>query len=359
MIRTRTIFSLFAAAFCSFAAETSSTSVPTFWRYAHPEAKMLAGVDLSRISASAVGQRIKREIAQTGIKKMAADNGMGFFQNVDRVLISSTGEPGDSPKKQPPTVVAIQGKFDMNAFRREMTRKGAAKFNYKTAEIYRRGNTNDMVVAVVGPAVMLLGDGPSLKLAIDNHAEADPELAGTSLMRRAVELDQLYDVWFASEVSPASAAEAAGAGGPGKLFEETEGFEGGLSFKKGLGLDFALHNKSAEAAAKLATAMRLMLDLAPTKDPETDALMKKITIASDGQDVHLSFAYEEKEIMAGIDSIMNARMGRAPSAKAAARKGQQPVMTAAAAPAPPPPPPPPLVVKILNAEGGTREVLLQ
>lgn len=356
MIRTHTIVSLLAAAVCAGAAESSSTSVPTFWRYAHPEAKMLVGVDVNRITGSAVGQRFKREITQMGFKKMASDNGMGFFQDVDRVLVSSTGEPSDlqQKKQQPPTVIAIQGKFDLNAFRREMARKKAAKFTYKSAEIYRRGNTNDMVVAVVSPTVMLLGDGPSLKLAIDNHADADPDLAGTSLMRRAVELDQLYDVWFASEVSPASAAEAAGAGGPGKLLEETESFEGGVSFKKGLGLDFALHNKSSEAAAKLAAAMRLMMDLAPAKDPETAALLKKVVVSSDGQDVHLSFAFEEKEIMAGIDSVMNARMGK-PSVAGSARTQQtQPVAMAA-----PPPPPPPMVVKILNAEGGPREVQLR
>lgn len=356
MFLNRTILSLLAVSICSSAAETSSTSLPTFWRYAHPDAKMFMGIDISRISGSAVGQRVKREIAQMGVKKMATENGMGFFQDVDRVLISSTGEPGEGQKKQPPAVIAIQGKFDLNAFRREMARKKAAKFNYKNAEIYRRGNTNDMVVAVVGPNVMLLGDGPSLKLAIDNHGDPDSELTHASLMRRAVELDQLYDIWFASEVSPSAAAEAAGAGGPGKLFEETESFEGGLSFKKGLGLDFALHNKSPEAASKLATAMRLMMDLAPAKDADTAALMKKVTIASDGQDVHFSFAYEEKEIMAGIDSIMNARMGKTPAAKPANGKAGAPVTVAAAAP---PPPPPPMVVKILNAEGGPREVVLR
>lgn len=362
MIRNRSTLFFLAVTGCLSAAESSSTSVPTFWRYAHPEAKMYIGIDIGRISSSAVGQRIKQEMTRMGVKKMASDNGMGFFQDIDRVLVSTTGEVTDAKKKQPPSVVAIQGKFDLNAFRRDMARKKAARFTYKNAEIYRRGNTNDMVVAIVSTNVMLLGDGPSLKLAIDNHSGTDEDFIHASLVRRAVELDQLYDVWFASEVSPASAAKAAGAAGPSKLFEETESFEGGISFRKGLGLDFALHNKTAEAAGKLATAMRLLMDLADAKEAETKALIEKVVVSADGQDVHLSLAWEEKEIMAGIDSVLKggfaAVKGKSPSVAGKAAPAPE-AMTAAATPPAPAEPQRPMVVRIINADGGPREVVLR
>jgi hypothetical protein len=353
------------AAACAGAAENISSSVPTFWRYAHPDARMLVGVDVGRIASSAVGQRVKREIAQIGIKAAISGSGFGFLQDIQRVLISSTGELTDSkPGKQPPAVIAIQGKFDVTALRAEMTRKKAAKFVYKNAEIFRRGSNNDMVVAVVSGNVLLVGDGPSLKLAIDNHAEADPEFIESSLVRRAVELDGLYEVWFASEVSPVTVAESAGAPtGRMKFFADTNGFEGGISFRKGLGLELAIHNNNEEAAAKLASAMRLAMDLVPADDKQSADLLRKVVVSNDASSVHVSFAYDEKEVMAGIDTVIASRLkGPMLTAKAgqSPQSAERPLPRQVALAAEPiAADAKPMVVRILNADGGTREVVLR
>ncbi len=355
------------------AAEANPPSMPSFWRYAHPGAKMYMGVDLTRIFSSPAGKAIQKEMDRAGFKKVAADQGMGFFPSVDRVLISTTGESvaaagkGNAAKKQPPVVIAVQGKFDTAALRKDMLEKGAARFAYKSAEIFRRGKTNDMLVALVSSQVMLLGDGPSLKLAIDHHDSADPGATATTLMNRAVELDGLYDLWFASEVSPSDVAEgAAGAAGPAQMFKDTEGFEGGISFKKGLGLDFAFHNKTGESASAMATALNLMAKLGQPdkdKDPEAAEMFDRLKIAANGSDVMVSLAFEEKDVLAAIDKI---KSSAGPGSK---RSTPTPVTLAKGAPAPQPASEPvviapaakpaPLKIRILNLEEGPREIAFQ
>ncbi len=330
---------------------------------------MLVGIDLGRVWRSTPGQRIRRALEQAGMKKMSIDSGFGFISDVERVLVSTPGESkGKAKSKQPPVVIAIQGKYDAVALRKDLLKKGAARFSYRGAEIFRRGSRNDMVVALLNSQTMLMGDGPSIKAAMDLHGSAKPSDYDNALMRRAVELDGLYDVWFASEVSPMAVAEGAlGNKGPAALFAGTDAFEGGVSFAKGLAVDFAFRNKTAADAEKMAAALNMMVQLgaASSKDAEMDGFLEKLAIRAADVNVHLTVAWDEKQVAAGLD-MAESRVRGGPMA-AVRRDGQEPGTSVAKGELRPRgmvlysplPSPAPMTIRIFNAEGGPREVPLR
>ena len=47
-------------------AASGSTSMPSFWRYAHPDAKALIGVEWNRILHSSVGTEIRQKLHEGG-----------------------------------------------------------------------------------------------------------------------------------------------------------------------------------------------------------------------------------------------------------------------------------------------------
>jgi hypothetical protein len=336
-------------------------TVPSFWRYVHPKAKMLVGIDFGRIWRSQAGQRIRRGLEEAGMRKISAESGFGFMPDIDRVLLSTTGE---TPKKgqQPPVVLAIQGKYESAAVRRDLAKKGAVRYSYKGAEIYRRpatkgGSSNNMVLALVNPQTMLMGDGPSIKAAIDLHGAADPSAHDNTLMRRATELDGLYDIWLASEVSPEAVAEGAvGSGklqGPAAIFAATEAFEGGLSFAKGLAIDFAFRNSSDADAEKMAAAMSLLLQMAASgsNHPEAAEFLKKVEIKAAGERVHLALAWDEQQVAAGLNLLESRIAGNRKPVATPTTAHSRPVAELAK--------PAPATIRIFNLDGGTREVPLR
>ncbi|MBM3734526.1 MAG: hypothetical protein FJW39_01965 [Acidobacteria bacterium] len=335
-------------------AESAMAPVPSFWKYVHPKAKVLVGLDLTRIWRSPAGQRLQKEMDRIGVKKIAADQGMGFFPNIDRVLLSSPGD-GSKGKKaaQPPGVMAMQGRFDMAAMRRDFLKKGASRVSYKGAEIFRKGASGDIVAALVSQNIMLLGDGPSVRLAMDHREVADSSALRTPLVSRAAELDALYDFWLASEVSPGGIASGTELPGPAKMFEAIEGFEGGVSFQKGLQVAFGFHNKDSEAASQMASALNAMLQLAALggdKDPDAADMLKRTAVELHDSDVIVSLNYTEPEFLAMLDKVQVRMGGKEPGTRAAAPAGSP-----AAAPVPPPPAPP-KTIRIMNLDGGTREI---
>ena len=67
-------------------AYAQSTSMPTFWRYSHPEARALVGVNVKRILESPTGLRLAAEFRDAGIQAKAEGEGFGFLNGVERLL---------------------------------------------------------------------------------------------------------------------------------------------------------------------------------------------------------------------------------------------------------------------------------
>lgn len=358
----------------ALALAAQSTSLPTFWRYSHPDARLLAGVDVKGLLASQFGTRVASEFRQAGFTAKATADGLNFFNEVERVLISSPGAPAGPSKEQPPAVLALQGKFDLAKIRAFVRQKGAKRTYYQKVELLspEAGSAADgqnMSLALVSAQTILLGDRPSVKAALDHFSTAASAAASaTPLYARAVALSAVHDIWFVSEVSPSDFASQGGGElpGPMAIFADVESFEGGASFQRGLGLELNLNTSASESAEKIATGLQALMALAamaPPKDgqPNPADLLKKLTVAYDAAQVKLSLAINQAELDRGLDGAKVAILSGMKTTVASAG-GQPP--TARGETIPPPleaaiEPPRPLVIKVYNADGGTREIPLK
>jgi len=339
------------------ASSAFAQSHPTFWRYSHPEARALVGIDIERMAKSPFGVRMKKELDQFGAKKMAAGEGMDFLADVDRVLISTPGRGGEAAaagpaKDAPPVVIALQGKFKVNSLRAGFLKRGARRSLYQGAELFhpRRGKT-DMDAALVNSSILLLGDPDALRLTLD-HFNAERTAGEVApLFQRAAELGQIYDLWFTAETSP---ADLAASNVPNaRLLEAVRSFEGGLTLNSGLGLELSLSTEKDEDAQQLAAMLQGLLQMGAlaAEDEQARDLLRKIRIGRQNALVSATLRYSQQELDRGLDQAKAAFFARTGAGPAVRAKVETKDATSA-----PADPPAPLTVKILNLETGPREV---
>jgi hypothetical protein len=339
-----------------------STSLPTFWRFSHPQAKALVGVDIKRLMDSPFGQRLAKEFEQAGFKAKAQAEGMDFFKGVDRVLISSPGQvAGKKAKDNAPFVAAMQGKFDLAQIRAFVKQQGAIKSWHQKVELLSpdpksAGSAGpDFCLALVSAQTIIAGDKTSVKAALDHHASADPSSSSHALYQRAAELDAVHEIWFTSEISPAELSENQTAAA---MLADVDGFEGGVTFRRGLGLEVHLHTTTAEASQKLGTGLQALMQMAAMAEQKPGGpadLLKKLTIASEATQVKLALSFDQAELDRGIDEL-KASVTKGVAGSVASIQGGESRPLPAAEPAADPSKP--LVIKVFNAEGGPKQIPL-
>ncbi|MBN8731085.1 MAG: hypothetical protein J0L64_11120 [Acidobacteria bacterium] len=381
--------SLFAVALVlgasSLGAEPQSASLPTYWRYSHPEAKVLMGVDVRGILNSPLGQKLFQEMKSMGgaWTSSASAEDMELLQGIERVFLSAPAQAGNlSGAVQREAVVAIQGTFDPARLRRMLGARGK-RSSYKGVEMWSESGSSAKAVgaqlAIVSPQVILIGDSASLRAAIDHHASADPNRAYDPVFLRATEMAPLYEIWFVGNIPPKSlTGDGAAPAGPMAAFDTVESFEAGISIKQGMQLQFNLNTVSPAEASKIAqglAGMMMFATAAQADTPELGEFLKRVKFGSAGAQVQVSALWSQAELESGMKQ-MQARVKQAlPGALAAvptrpAASGVSDWNVAPAASRPtvanaepaytpePPPPAGPLTVKILNAEGGNKEVVI-
>jgi hypothetical protein len=354
-------------ALSALAGIAAAQSHPTFWRYVHPEARSLFGLDVSKAKASPLGARFRQELDKLGFKQMATSNGVDFVSEVDQVLVSSPGglESAGKARGEVPLVVALAGKFSVPKLRQQFLKLGAQRTRYKGAELFRpkSGNT-DMNAAVVNASILLLGDPAGIRKAIDHHGLAEPAAARSELFARASALNQLYDVWWVSEISP---GDLAGSRLPqAQMFQSVRGFDGGVSLRQGLEVALNLRTADEESARQMGSAVQALLVLATAgaekQEPEVKEFLDRLKIGAEGGVVNARIAYSTDEITKTFESVMAKRMG---GRAVTAGGGNEAVLVQGDGEAAPATlavsnglKEEPFVVRIYNAEGGTREVAI-
>jgi hypothetical protein len=157
-----------------------------------------------------------------------------------------------------------------------------------------------------------------------------------------------------------------------------ESFEAGVSVKQGMQLQFNLNAQSPADASKIAQGLAGMMMFATASQsdsPELGEFLKRVKFGSAGAQVQVSAAWTQPELEAGLKQ-MQARvtagtksMANVPVRPAASGATewnvapQTPVHGTIAnaepvTPVEPPQPAGPLTVKILNADGGNKELTI-
>lgn len=290
------------AAVASF-AQSASVSTPAVWRYAHPEAKALVGIEWTRLVNSPAGQQVREKISESGAPAIP---GIELLDSIQSVFISSPGNPPGSTDEQPPAVIAVQGSFDLDQVRALAAQNAAQETEYRSVPFLQTENDEGqpMTLALVGPQMLLLGDAVSVKAAIDHHETAEADVIDSSLYNRARTLSQANDVWIVSELSPTDFTQADGEVPP--FLNDIDSIEFGMSLQQGLGAELNLGTASPDSAQSLAGGLQFMLAMMLSSQENSAAgarISEKLQVSTEDTRVHLALQLNNDELMSAFNDV--------------------------------------------------------
>jgi len=301
----RTLFVCLVALVAAVAvfAGPASISTPAVWRYAHPQAKALVGIEWTRLANSPVGQQLRAKMGESGMPSVP---GIELLDSIQSVFISSPGNPPGSTDEQPPAVIAVQGTFDLDQVRTLAAQSEARESEYDSIPLLENQTENGapMVLALVSPEMLLLGDVDSVKAAIDHHDSADAGIMASPLYERARSLAQTNDVWLVSEVSPTDFTQAGEEAPP--FLNDVESIEFGMSLQQGLGAELNLGAATAESAQSLAGGLQFMLAMLLSSQENSSAgaaISQKLQVSTDDTRVHLALQLSQDELTSAFNDV--------------------------------------------------------
>ena len=376
-MRRRRVINLVAVIFASLSALSAQTqsgqSMPTYWRLADPEAKILAGFDLKALlnSPAAADWKAQFQKATGGaipVQLHALDEGgvlSDLFQRVDRVFISA-GEIPQGTTSKPKMTVALVGDFDLAALRKFMVKQGGVKSLFRGVEIWQSGKSaENVMIALASPQVLALGDKASVRKAVTQFAVGGASAMSNPVYKRAAALVLANDIWMAGEVPESSAAEASNASLPMSLAKSVRSFDFGLRTRAGLDLELNLFAGDAETAKSLSTALQAMMQLAASdrKNPQVNDLLKRLQMGTQDEQLHITASWTQAELadLARLQgkSLAAIAPGTMPDSTLTAARVTN-GRTAATAELPVVAKPrEPLKVRIYNPDGGVKEFELK
>jgi hypothetical protein len=322
----------------------------SMWQFAPPDTKAFIGIHWHNIQESQIGRSLRQQMADTGFGAMPFP---GILKDIDEAVIASPGkQPDDADDKQAPVLIRVTGRFPIAEFERIMAAQGAHAQVYKQKRVYRQKKDGDMAMTLLDDHTFLLGDAPSVFAALDRLEWPSPP--ANPLLARAQKLRDDYDVWALFAIAPTKLAGRLMPDLP--LMDDVRGLDLGISLKTGLDIRVGLDTDSEESATKLSETLRKALKLAmkdmqqgpnAVKGADLAAAAKKIQIAADKSDVHLTLRLDAAEVERGLAEA--ARRQRPDKAALAVTLTPHPV---------PPPPPPKQTIHIEGLDDGPKEIPL-
>ena len=338
----------------AMAAAQAPASWPKLWNLAHPNAAALIGIDVRAIRESALGQSLGAQLKTAGaalpnVQGRERLPGKEFFNEIDRVLISSPGSPkpaakpsaakpvaGNPPatKDNLPFLMILTGHFPIEHLRAFL--KGESHV-YDTVDVYRPDPQGNSSVARLDENTLLVGDAASVRAAIDRR-NLTPQTPGP-LLARAAAMAAANDFWMIATVPP-SAFQPSNMN-LGAMSSDITGLEFGMAFRDAFKLELSLATKSAEAAQRFAQMLTAQLQLGMAgklNNRQAAEMMRKMQITADGNKVGFRIEASREEVERTIRE-----MQKAPPFGLTGRK-------------PAPAPPSPGTLKVYGMEGGVREI---
>ncbi|MFN0102351.1 MAG: hypothetical protein ACKV2U_09715 [Bryobacteraceae bacterium] len=320
--KIRGLVALLAVSMTALNAATIGASEPMAWRFAHPEAQILAGVDFRKLAETPDGKQIRDQFV--------AALGAPILDQAERLLMSSvveaTGRRSD--------VLILSGSFTLPQLRKMAMSEGAQMTPYKGLEIAAPAGAvagDPHLAWITGPGggtTVLIGTRPAIQAAAErSKAHVESMASVNRLFARARDLAQ-YPVWVSCETIPQgfgpkeidSFIENGDAFDVGRL----EGFDVGIQVGKPAGLNMWIWT-ATEATA--------------------DVVLKQFQAGAAGKD-RFALSSWLPELKGSIEN--STLVLGAPLAAGAVAERLGPLMAAFGLPvdvkakAPPPPPPPPV-----------------
>ena len=325
-------------------AQTNST----LWRFVNPKTKAIVGINWSRIQQTRAGELMRERLGDSPLPLP----GVEFLNDVERVIVSSTGNPNPNDQQEPPILMAVRGRFDLADLRKKMIEHHAKRQMYGDFQIYRLQDTGakDLAIAPLDAQTLLVGDAGSVFAALEHNGYAGAE--NSPALARAATLDATYDFWAVLTSPRAMASQhLMEMFTAEELGDAAQGFEAGISFRDGMAMNLSIATESEDAARKLSSTISKVVNLSAKDKPTNPALAdieRKLKIGTEKSTVTLTLRLTKDELSKAAEKFDQYRKEKDRHLAEAA--------LAAKAAAPPPPPPPKMVIRIDGLENGAREI---
>jgi hypothetical protein len=297
-----------------------------------PEAKVFAGVNVTGIATSPLGQMVLTQSAAGSEQLQALKQMIGFdpLKDMRELLIASTGEAKDSR-----SLALARGDFAKIAVL--VSAAGSALQSYKGIPVVSLKQPNsDAVVALLDPSMIAIGDQKSVQAAIDRRG-LNVGL-DSRLVARVQEMSRQYDFWVVGKV-PEGALPAAGVPSQtlgalmqGDIVKSIVEFGGGVKLGPELTIAGEAVTKTDKDAAALTGVVKFFIGIAQMtaqKDPKAAdamAFLQKLNLRAEGNVAKVSLTIPAAEVqkalqVAIVQAIQQAGTARTRQAPAVAPPG--------------------------------------
>jgi len=237
---------LFAAA--AFAAD------PELLRLAMPEARILAGIDVSKVKDTPFGKFAMAQLSAAQDPQYDAfvkARGFGPRESVDEILVAKT----DAGERR---LMLARGRFDTGRILEAAAAAGAGVAKYHGAQVLV---SSDSWLAFLSKSMVAMGDPASVRAVVERREKSAGPRA--EIAARVNEVSKAYALWFVSAVPISELMQDLPGGGAGQalkggVLRSVQEASGGLNFGDSVRLSADLTAASATDAANLATVLQFV-----------------------------------------------------------------------------------------------------
>ena len=237
---------LFAAA--AFAAD------PELLRLAMPEARILAGIDVSKVKDTPFGKFALAQLSAAQDPQYDAfvkASGFDPRESVDEILVAKT----DAGERR---LMLARGRFDTGRILEAAAAAGAGVATYHGAQVLV---SSDSWLAFLSPTIAAMGDPASVRAVVDRREQGAGPAA--EIASRVNEVSKDYALWFVSAVPISELLQDLPSGGAGdavkgEVLRSVQKASGGVTFGDSVRLSAELTAASAENASKLAAVLTFL-----------------------------------------------------------------------------------------------------
>jgi hypothetical protein len=323
------------------------------WRFVHPNAKALIGIDVQRIRHSRVAEEMSAQLHAMPMPMGLTLQfpGMDLLNSIDRVILSSPGRNAANPDEEPPLLIAVSGRFEPVKLTQMFLKAGARRQVFNSVTVYRLQDqkNSDFGFVVLNSQTLLIGDVKSLYSVIERAEKGI--VTPPAIVERARDMDVAYDFWAILLTTPsAMASERLPIAG---LTAKLNGFEAGIAVRDGFSMDVNLNAITEKAAKEISEQFSKLIHLA-AKDrenhPEWSGIDRKMKVRVDRADVHFALRLDAPDVARMAKAFDESRARRQALNASVNVKPQQHTPTL------PPPPEQKLVIRIEGLDDGPREI---
>jgi hypothetical protein len=275
-----------------------------------PDAKVLAGVNVSQAKTSLFGQfLIAQAVNSQHLREIIAKTGFDPTRDLYELLVASNGAQSNASH-----LVLAGGTFDVSRISSAATSAGATSEVYKGVTIFENPK-NGQSFALLSSSLAVAGGVADVKGAIDR--QTTPTTLDAALLVTVNALSAAEDAWAVSLVPPPAIKAPANAPNvpaiPSTVFQNVQQAQGGVKFGDPVALTAGLQADTAQNATALANVLQFLVNLGQMQaqqNSQAAGALKNIVISTSGVTVNVSASVSEAQVEAVIQSQTQPRIER-------------------------------------------------